>query len=188
MSKTMNLQTWDLEKIRREINNEYSNGKNNHVYTDASYQVQNNSLGIGVHIKDKEGNRFSYYSGKISEYYNDFERFYYEDIALWLGLKLCLANNIFKPIVYIDSQDVYKRYVRIIKIPKNERVSHKVINSNMLNIHVDDIEKIWNEIRELYYQLRIVRLNLINSHVGIFGNEEADKMATKGRTLTEKLL
>lgn len=181
MSKTLNLQTWDTDKVRHQLNTEYRTGTNNLLYTDASYLVESKSFGLGAHIRAKNGERLSFYSGGISENNQDFERFYFEDIALSLGLKLCLQKKIKNPVVHIDSKITYNRYCKVINTAKDQPISADLISNNIPYTHIERVERLWSEIRELYYQLRIPRLLLIPSHTDIYGNEEADKMAKRGR-------
>lgn len=181
MSKTLNLQTWDENQVKHIVNKAYRDGSENQLYTDASYIVGNKTFGVGAHIRTMKGARLSFYTGGRSQDDHDFERFYFEDIALLYGLKLCLMHKVRNPIVYIDSQSTYTRYCKAIKIEKINVLTHDMLSNNVAFAHIQRFEEIWTEIRELYYQLKIPRLALIPSHSEIYGNEHADQMAAKGR-------
>lgn len=183
MSKALNLQHYPKGETRHRVNSEYrSSTVNNYLFTDGSYSFESKSVGYGVHIKLKDGTRKNYFSGEFAENSQSFQQYYFEDIALNLGLKMCLKNNVKYPFVYIDALATYSRYLKIIGIDKEVPLKWSDISHDAPFSHRDRLEQLWGEIREMYYQLKIPRLHLINGHENIIGNEEADAMAQHGRT------
>lgn len=181
MSKTLNLQHYPKGETRHKINTEYRSGNNILLFTDGSYSYETKAAGYGVHIKLKDGSRLNYYSGEIAENSQSFQQYYFEDIALNLGLKMCIKDGIKNPFVYIDALATYTRYVRVLGIDKDKKLECSDFASDTPYSHRERLEHLWAEIREMYYQLRIPRLHLINGHENIIGNEEADTMAVLGR-------
>lgn len=182
MSKTLNMQHFPSGDTRHNINSDYRTGKHNMLFTDGSYCFHTKTFGFGVHIRAKDGRRLSFHSGDIANNNSkEFERFYFEDIALNLGLKLCLQHKIKNPLVYVDSMATYSRYMRVIGLKSDQAVTWDVANAEIPFAHRERFERLWGEIREMYFQLKIPRLHLINGHDKIYGNEEADRMATLGR-------
>lgn len=182
MSKTINLQHYPKGETRHRVNNEYRNSTtNNYLFTDGSYSFESKAVGYGVHIKMKDGTRKNYFCGEVAENSQSFQQYYFEDVALNMGLKMCLKNNIKNLYVYIDSSATYTRYLRVISTDKQTPLKWSDIAQDAPFSHRDRLEQLWGEIREMYYQLKVARLHLINGHENIIGNEEADRMAQHGR-------
>lgn len=180
------LQDYSEEEIVKISNSVYLERKHSLLFTDGSYSSSDFSAGYGIHLLTKDGDRFNFYGGEIEEPIDEelptFSQMYFEDIALNNGLKECARLGLKGVIVFLDAKNTYKRFIRAMKL--NKLIPLELDHIGGRSEHEDYVNKLtllWAENRELYYQLSVQKVYLIRGHANIYGNIEADAMATKGR-------
>ncbi len=180
------LQDYSEEEIVKISNSVYLERKHSLLFTDGSYSSSDYSAGYGIHLLTKDGARFNFYGGEIEEPIDEemptFSQMYFEDIALNNGLKECARLGLKGVIVFLDAKNTYKRFIRAMKL--NKLIPLELDHIGGRSEHEEYINKLtllWAENRELYYQLSVQKVYLIRGHANIYGNIEADAMATKGR-------
>lgn len=185
------LQDYSEDEIVKISNSVYLEKKHHLLFTDGSYSFSDCSAGYGIHLLTKDGERFNFYGGEIEESIDDdsptFSQMYFEDIALNKGLKECARLGLKGVIVFVDAKNTYKRFIRAMKLNKLTALELDHIGGRTDQVdYVSKLTQLWAENRELYYQLSVQKVYLIRGHANIYGNIEADAMATKGRLMALK--
>lgn len=186
-----NLQEFSFDDVVQLSNNAYLDKKHHLLFTDGSFSKQDYSVGYGIHLQTCAGERFNFFDGEIEHPIGpelpSFSQMYFEDIALNKGLKECARLGIKGVVVFLDAKSTYRRFCKAIKVNKLNPLELKDVGGrNDQDEYVLKLTKLWAENRELFYQLSVQKVYLIRGHANIYGNVEADSMATKGRLLAIK--
>jgi ribonuclease HI len=129
-----------------------------HIYTDVS-KTQNDTVGVGIHIRDVASNKTKDFSYRIN---NSMSIFSAELIAIKIAVEIAVKTQSTenKITLFLDSF------------------------SGLTSLRSPALENSPNLVKEIYHLISTNKVKIalvwVPSHIGVVGNEHADRLATMG--------